>query len=111
MGGFTHLYLPRAAASSDPVERMKNVSISPARVVSDGAVESVGFRRGLTGPWSIQVVSCFVSAMTLTCGNFLKPLNPILGETLQVHCSKCLFPSDMKSFEFTPRRDQEERLS
>mmetsp|Transcript_89282 Transcript_89282/g.133859 ORF Transcript_89282/g.133859 Transcript_89282/m.133859 type:complete len:435 (-) Transcript_89282:168-1472(-) len=54
MGGFTHLYLPRAAASSDPVERMKNV------------------------------VSCFVSAMTLTCGNFLKPLNPILGETLQV---------------------------
>mmetsp|Transcript_28791 Transcript_28791/g.59015 ORF Transcript_28791/g.59015 Transcript_28791/m.59015 type:complete len:436 (-) Transcript_28791:489-1796(-) len=54
MGGFTHLFLPRAAATTDPVERMKNV------------------------------VSAFVAAMTLTSGNFLKPLNPILGETLQV---------------------------
>jgi hypothetical protein len=54
MAGFTHIYLPRAAQTSDPVERMKNV------------------------------VACFVGAMTLSSGNFLKPLNPILGETLQV---------------------------
>ncbi len=30
------------------------------------------------------VVAAMVSAMTLTSGNFLKPLNPTLGETLQV---------------------------
>jgi len=53
MAGFTHHFLPRAAATTDPVERLK------------------------------QVVSCFVATMTLTAGNFLKPLNPILGETLQ----------------------------
>uniref|UniRef100_A0A7S0EDB9 Oxysterol-binding protein n=1 Tax=Hanusia phi TaxID=3032 RepID=A0A7S0EDB9_9CRYP len=54
MGQFTHIYLPRAAVTKDPVERMKNV------------------------------VACFIAAMPLTSGNFLKPLNPILGETLQV---------------------------
>jgi hypothetical protein len=51
---YFHQFLPRAAAAADPVERMKNV------------------------------VAAMVSAMTLTSGNFLKPLNPILGETLQV---------------------------
>jgi hypothetical protein len=30
-----------------------------------------------------NVVACFVAAMPLTSGNFLKPLNPLLGETLQ----------------------------
>jgi len=30
-----------------------------------------------------NVVTCFVAAMPLTSGNFLKPLNPLLGETLQ----------------------------
>jgi len=54
MGQFFHLYMPRAAAATDPVERMKNV------------------------------VTCFIAAMPLTSGNFLKPLNPLLGETLQV---------------------------
>jgi len=54
IAGFTHMYLPRAAATPDPVERLKNV------------------------------VACFVAATTLTSGNFLKPLNPILGETLQM---------------------------
>jgi hypothetical protein len=49
-----HLFLPRAQRAKDPIERMKNV------------------------------VSCFVAGMCLTSGNFLKPLNPILGETLQV---------------------------
>ena len=53
MGQFFHLYMPRAAAATDPIERMKNV------------------------------VTCFVAAMPLTSGNFLKPLNPLLGETLQ----------------------------
>eukprot|EP00292_Cryptomonas_paramecium_P006006 CAMPEP_0113693420 /NCGR_PEP_ID=MMETSP0038_2-20120614/19653_1 /TAXON_ID=2898 /ORGANISM="Cryptomonas paramecium" /LENGTH=391 /DNA_ID=CAMNT_0000615487 /DNA_START=59 /DNA_END=1230 /DNA_ORIENTATION=+ /assembly_acc=CAM_ASM_000170 len=52
--GFFNHYLPRASAASDPVERMKNV------------------------------VAAMVSVMVLTSGNFLKPLNPILGETLQV---------------------------
>ena len=55
MGQYFHHYMPRAAAASnDPVERMKNV------------------------------VACFVAAMPLTSGNFMKPLNPLLGETLQV---------------------------
>jgi hypothetical protein len=54
MAGFTHIYMPRAVQCTDPVERMKNV------------------------------VACFIGTMTLTSGNFLKPLNPILGETLQV---------------------------
>ena len=53
MGQFFHIYMPRAAAATDPVERMKNV------------------------------VAAFVAAMPLTSGNFLKPLNPLLGETLQ----------------------------
>jgi hypothetical protein len=57
MAGFTHIYLPRAAQTTDPVERMKNV------------------------------VACFIGTMTLSSGNFLKPLNPILGETLQVDFS------------------------
>jgi len=52
--GLFHLYLPRANKAQDPLERMKNV------------------------------VACFISGMALTSGNFLKPLNPILGETLQV---------------------------
>jgi len=56
-GGFFHAFLPQAARAKDPVERMKNV------------------------------VSCFVAAMTLTSANFLKPLNPILGETLQADYS------------------------
>jgi hypothetical protein len=30
------------------------------------------------------VVSCFIAGMVCTSGNFLKPLNPILGETFQV---------------------------
>lgn len=54
MAGFTHIYMPRAVQATDPVERMKNV------------------------------VACFVGTMTLSSGNFLKPLNPILGETHQV---------------------------
>mmetsp|Transcript_66392 Transcript_66392/g.163608 ORF Transcript_66392/g.163608 Transcript_66392/m.163608 type:complete len:420 (+) Transcript_66392:186-1445(+) len=52
--GLFHLYLPRANKAQDPLERMKNV------------------------------VACFISGMALTSGNFLKPLNPLLGETLQV---------------------------
>jgi hypothetical protein len=31
-----------------------------------------------------NVVAAFVAAMPLTSGNFLKPLNPLLGETLQM---------------------------
>jgi hypothetical protein len=54
MAGFTHIYMPRACEAKDPIERMKNV------------------------------VACFVGTMTLSSGNFLKPLNPILGETCQV---------------------------
>mmetsp|Transcript_39699 Transcript_39699/g.77698 ORF Transcript_39699/g.77698 Transcript_39699/m.77698 type:complete len:448 (+) Transcript_39699:36-1379(+) len=57
MAGYTHIYMPRAVQATDPVERMKNV------------------------------VSCFIGTMTLTSGNFLKPLNPILGETLQMDYS------------------------
>jgi len=57
MAQFFHIYMPRAAAATDPVERMKNV------------------------------VSAFVAAMPLTSGNFLKPLNPLLGETLQTEYS------------------------
>jgi len=53
-GGYSHLFLPRAAATQDPVERMK------------------------------LVVCCFIAGMVCTSGNFLKPLNPILGETFQV---------------------------
>mmetsp|Transcript_25916 Transcript_25916/g.62509 ORF Transcript_25916/g.62509 Transcript_25916/m.62509 type:complete len:438 (+) Transcript_25916:63-1376(+) len=53
-GGYFNKFLPRAAATNDPVERLR------------------------------LVVSCFVASMTLTSGNFLKPLNPVLGETLQV---------------------------
>ncbi len=34
------------------------------------------------------VVAAMVSAMTLTSGNFLKPLNPALGETLQVSMAR-----------------------
>mmetsp|Transcript_38151 Transcript_38151/g.89931 ORF Transcript_38151/g.89931 Transcript_38151/m.89931 type:complete len:438 (+) Transcript_38151:138-1451(+) len=56
-GRFFHAFLPQAARATDPVERMKNI------------------------------VACFVSAMTLTSANFLKPLNPILGETLQTEYS------------------------
>eukprot|EP00960_Hanusia_phi_P033181 750326-Hanusia_phi.AAC.3 len=55
--GYFHAFLPQAAAMTDPVERMKNV------------------------------VACFVSSIILTSGRFLKPLNPILGETLQVEYS------------------------
>lgn len=51
-------FLPQAAAEKDPVERMK------------------------------LVVSCFIASISLTSGNFLKPLNPILGETLQASPSK-----------------------
>ena len=51
---YSQNFLPRAAVAKDPVERMK------------------------------LVVSCFISGMTCTSGNFLKPLNPILGETFQV---------------------------
>jgi len=54
MAGFTHIYMPRACEAKDPIERMKNV------------------------------VACFVGTMTLSSGNFLKPLNPILGETCRV---------------------------
>jgi hypothetical protein len=57
MGQLFHEYMPRAAATTDPIERLK------------------------------CVVSCFVASMPLTSGNFLKPLNPILGETLQVEYS------------------------
>lgn len=54
---YFHAFLPRAAECSDPVERMK------------------------------LVVACFVSNQILTSANFMKPLNPILGETLQVDFS------------------------
>mmetsp|Transcript_17499 Transcript_17499/g.27083 ORF Transcript_17499/g.27083 Transcript_17499/m.27083 type:complete len:430 (+) Transcript_17499:328-1617(+) len=50
---FFHEFLPRAAGLTDPVERLKTVS------------------------------ACFIAGMSLTSNNFLKPLNPILGETLQ----------------------------
>jgi hypothetical protein len=50
-------FLPRAVECKDPVERFK------------------------------LVVACFVSSQILTSANFMKPLNPILGETLQVDFS------------------------
>ena len=55
--GNFHHFLPRAVACTDPVERMK------------------------------LVVACFASSQILPVGTFLKPLNPILGETLQVEYS------------------------
>jgi hypothetical protein len=61
--GYAQHFLPRAAAATDPVERLK------------------------------YVIATFVSGMALTSNNFLKPLNPILGETLQSEFSdgSCLF--------------------
>lgn len=54
---YFHAFLPRAADCKDPVERMK------------------------------LIVACFVSSQILTSANFMKPLNPVLGETLQVDFS------------------------
>jgi len=56
-GQFFHAFLPRAAECTDPVERFK------------------------------LVVACFIANSICTAGTFLKPLNPILGETLQVDFS------------------------